>query len=164
MAPLGLKATGIIRGREIIAGLPEDYDLDAGSARAATHFELANFGGAGGAYSSLRDLWAFDRALIGNALLKAETTAVMLESSPQTGYAALGCWTYPLTLRDGRKLRIVERHGSIGGYNVVNLYCPEADTCVILACNISSFAEPETWRKQGLAYRLLTLVVDPSDR
>ena len=95
-----------------------------------------------------------------NILLKPESMALMTDSSPQTGYAGLGCWAYPAKFAGGRTLRVVERHGAIVGYNVVNLYVPEAGICIILASNISTFIDPQTWNKQGLAYPLLKRVVE----
>ncbi|MFO0958850.1 MAG: serine hydrolase domain-containing protein [Isosphaeraceae bacterium] len=162
--PLGLKSTGLIVGREVIEGLPEDYDLEGGAVKRAPHQELANYGGAGAAYSTLRDLWAFDRALISGKLLKPESHALMIASSPQSGYAGLGCWCYPLAFEGGATYQIVERHGSIGAYNVVNLYVPDAESCIVIACNLSTFAEPRTWGKQGLAYELLRRAIEGEAR
>ena len=156
--PAGMSNSGLITDRRVIPRLPPSYDLDAGPeapARFPPHQELANYGGAGAAYSTARDLMAFDRALMNDVLLDRPTREAMFESSPQSGYAALGCWVYALDLPAHGAVRVVERHGAIAGYNVVNLIAPDHGVCVILFCNISSFAEPQTWGSQGLAFQLL---------
>ncbi|MCX5691818.1 MAG: hypothetical protein NTV94_18830, partial [Planctomycetota bacterium] len=119
------------------------------------HQELANYGGAGAAYSTADDLLAFNHALMNDVLIDRTSREVMFESSPQSGYAAFGCWVYTLEVPGHGSIRIVERHGAIAGCNVVNLIAPDKAISVILLCNISSFAEPQTWGRQGLAYRLL---------
>ena len=160
--PSGMTASGMIRGREIIARLPRSYDLDAGvseQARFPEHQELANYRGAGAAYSTARDILAFNTALMGDVLLNPATRSVMFESSAQSGYAAMGCWAYPIDIKGEGTVRIVERHGAIEGYNIVNLFCPNKGISVILLCNISSFEEPQTWMRRGLAYRLFELAL-----
>ena len=97
-----------------------------------------------------------------DVLLDRPARETMFEASPQTGYAAFGCWVYSLDLPSHGTVRIVERHGAIAGYNVVNLIAPEHGTCVILLCNISSFAEPQTWGRQGLAYQLFEHSLGPA--
>jgi CubicO group peptidase (beta-lactamase class C family) len=156
--PAGMRSSGLITDRRVIAMLPPSYDLDAGPqvpARFPPHQELANYGGAGAAYSTAEDLLAFNHALMNDVLLDRTSREVMLESSPQSGSAAFGCWVYTLEVPGHGSVRVVERHGAIAGYNVVNLIAPDKAISVILLCNISSFAEPQTWGRQGLAYQLL---------
>lgn len=155
--PSGMTASGMIQGREIIPRLPRSYDLDAGVAVPASfpvHQELANYRGAGAAYSTARDVLAFNTALMGDVLLNPATRSVMLESSAESGFAAMGCWVYPIEIEGQGAVRVVERHGAIEGYNIVNLFAPQTGVSVILLCNVSSFEEPQTWMRRGLAYRL----------
>jgi CubicO group peptidase (beta-lactamase class C family) len=158
--PAGMESSGVITGRRVIPLMPPSYDLDDGpsaDARFPAHQELANYSGAGAAYSTARDLLAFNVALMGDDLLDRKFRDVMLESSPDSGFGAMGCWVYSIDFSGLGSVRIVERHGAIAGYNVVDLFAPEQGISVILLCNISSFAEPQTWMREGLAYRLLEL-------
>ncbi len=153
--PSGMIGSGVLMGREIVPNLARDYEVDSGGVRDAPLFQLANFAGAGAVYSTAHDLWAFNLTLVNHRLLDTRTTEIMLESSPQSGFAAMGCWVYDLELTPGTRTRVVERHGAIGGYNAVNIVVPESGECIVLMCNISSFEDPQTWTKQGLGYRLL---------
>ncbi len=125
LEPAGMNSSGLLTTREGRSGLPFDYELEAGNAKTAPYQELANYRGAGAGYSTASDIWAFDRAMMTNRLLNPETAKILLESSPQSGYSALGCWVYPLKIGTAPSIKVVERHGAIGGYNVVNLYVPE---------------------------------------
>jgi CubicO group peptidase (beta-lactamase class C family) len=120
---------------------------------------FAAYGGAGGMNGTLRDLWQFDRALMTGALIDEEARATMWTGDAAIGYAALGQWVLPVSLAGcDEPVRLVERHGGIGGVQARNFILPELDIAVIAFTNRTEaeFAFGQVWRGEGFAHALLS--------
>ncbi|NNC71975.1 MAG: beta-lactamase family protein [Sphingomonadaceae bacterium] len=123
-------------------------------------FRFAAYGAAGGLNGTVHDLWRFDRALMTGELLGADRRAEMWTGDPELGHAALGQWELPLSLTGcDAPVRLVERHGGIGGVQARNFILPESDMTVIAFINRSpaEFDFGQVWRGEGFAHDLLAL-------
>lgn len=156
IVPLGLHATGVY-GAAVPDSHVKGYEDANGRLVDESIGRLANFGPAGAMYSSLGDLFRWDRALHRNALLGAAATAEMFRADAAFGYVGLGSWSYDLTLPTAAKLHVVERQGNIGGIQVLNVFAPAADLTMIVLANTDFAALFDLYSRRGLPYELLSL-------
>jgi D-alanyl-D-alanine carboxypeptidase len=153
--PLRLKSVGafpksnlVLKGFDGEAREP-DYRLDA-------------FGAAGALHGSPLDLWAFDRALLSGKLLPQAQRDIMWDGQPELGYAALGQWAFPATIKScGMTVRVIERRGAIGGVQLRNFILPEQDMVVIAFTNRGEFDFGEIWQGEGFSHDLLAAALCP---
>lgn len=107
---------------------------------------IAGYGAAGGLVGPLDDILAFDQALMGGRLLGAEARERLWGSDPATGYMALGQWVFEAALPGCKApVRIVERRGGIGKYQVRNIMLPDQGIAMALATDQSGFDFGEIW-------------------
>ncbi|WP_435202511.1 serine hydrolase domain-containing protein [Qipengyuania sp. 902] len=120
-------------------------------------FDISRYGASAGIVGSLNDIIAFNRALLDGRLLSPEARAEMWKSDPALGHMALGQWVYdvPLAGCDG-PVRIVERHGAIGGYQLRNFILPETEMALVLAVKDENFDFGELWQQQGRSFDILS--------
>jgi CubicO group peptidase (beta-lactamase class C family) len=147
-----------------IPGTPRLFPFGGGTVpgfhygQAEPPVRFAAYGAAGGMNGTLRDLWRFDRALMTGALLNEEARETMWTGDPAIGYAALGQWVLPVSLAGcAGPVRLVERHGGVGGVQARNFILPELDMTVIAFVNRSEAEFPfgQVWRGTGFAHDLL---------
>ncbi len=120
-------------------------------------FDISRYGASAGIVGSVNDILAFDRALLDGRLLSPEAKAEMWESDPALGYMALGQWVYDVPLSGCHgAVRIVERRGAIGGYQLRNFILPEAEMALVLAVKDESFHFGELWQQQGRSFDILS--------
>ncbi|WP_375394020.1 serine hydrolase domain-containing protein [uncultured Sphingomonas sp.] len=152
--PLGLKSSGFARDPSAPHILSEGFY--AGPLVTETSI-LARFGAAGALMGSEDDLLAFDRGLLAGKLLSAGARATMWAGDPKLGYMALGQWVFEARLKGcARPLRIVERRGEIGRFEVRNILLPDKDMAIIAFTNHAGFDFGEVWQGKGLSYDLLS--------
>ncbi|MGP1282355.1 MAG: serine hydrolase domain-containing protein [Parasphingopyxis sp.] len=116
------------------------------------------YGAAGGLRGTILDLWRFNRDLMTGRLLSGEARTQMWTGDPVSGYHALGQWVLPVRLAGcAEPVRLVERHGAIGGVQGRNFILPDADISVIAFTNRSEgeFGFGQVWRGEGFAHDLL---------
>jgi hypothetical protein len=81
----------------------------------------------------------------------------MWRGEPKLGYAALGAWSFPSTLRGcAGPVRLVERRGAIGGVQVRNVIAPEKGRVLIVFTNDEGVDFGEVWQGKGLSHDLLS--------
>ncbi|MFM7350303.1 MAG: serine hydrolase domain-containing protein [Erythrobacter sp.] len=151
--PLGLASVGVFPRAEptvagFVAGKPE-----------STAFRLENFGGAGALYGTMRDLLAFDQALMTGKLIPEAQRTQMWDGEPQWGYAALGQWAFSSALKDcgDTPVRIIERRGFIGGVVLRNIILPDLDVVIIMTSNRAEAeaAFGEIWQQAGITHDVM---------
>ena len=120
-------------------------------------FDISRYGASAGILGSVNDILAFDRALLDGRFLSPEARTEMWDSDPALGYMALGQWVYevPLSGCDG-VVRIVERRGAIGGYQLRNFILPEMDMALVIAVKDESFDFGDLWQQQGRSFDILS--------
>ena len=147
--PLKLKTLGAFPTKA--ATMPGTVD---GKPEPVIQFD--SFGASAGLYGTIRDLWAFDRALMRGTLLPEAQRAAMWDGRPELGSIALGQWAFSAPLKGCAKpVRIVERRGAIGGVEVRNFILPDNDVVVIAFTNTSPFDFGEVWQGKGFSFDLL---------
>ena len=120
-------------------------------------YAIDNFYAAAEMYSTTRDLFNFSQALYRNKLLKKETKALMYKSNPKIGYVAYGSWVFKSPFIKG-KPTIVERRGSIQGFNGVFVRCPEQNHTLVILSNNNHFNPDSFGDKKNLKEQLLQLM------
>lgn len=136
-APAGMIHSGYEWEQPLIHGRAMGY-ADTGAAVLNAEFiDETAMQAAGGLYSTLDDLLAFDRALHNGKLLKAATLAQMTVSASKEGYG-YGWELYSLHNR-----KVVAHSGGIPGYvsNLARLV--DDDVTVIILSNLGSAAFPQ---------------------
>ena len=123
---------------------------------------VATFGAAGALTGTARDMIAFDRALIGGALLKPESRALLWNGDPKLGYEALGAWSFPARLAScAQPVKLIERRGDVGGIQVRNVIAPDLGRSTAVFINDDSVDFGEVWQGKGLAYDILSAAFCP---
>lgn len=153
--PLGMQATsfapvpeGKIRSVPAVAITPEEQ---------AT---FVRFGAAGGLIGPTTDLLKFDRALLTGKLVSPAARAEMWKGDPKLGYMGLAQWAFDAPLKGCAKpVRLIERRGGIGRFQVRNILIPERDMTVILFTANADQEFGEIWQGKGLSHDLLAAAV-----
>ena len=142
--PLQMTRSGVISEARIIPGLAygyHNYSFGAGKPnqplRNDSPIYLSTYAGAGAIYSTAADLLKLVQALQANQLLTPASTALL--TTPQQkgfveyarGYPALGFYYNDKTFPQP----VLERRGSINGFNAVLLTDKALDKVVILLAN-----------------------------
>jgi CubicO group peptidase (beta-lactamase class C family) len=137
--PLGMDDTDLIRSEQIRARLATGYDLRSGGPRPVTDYEVIP-AGAGGAYSTTRDMAKFLAALLGGgtnehgSVLKAATLATMFAPhyQPDPRVAGMGLAFFRSNL--GGHLG-VEHNGILPGFDSQIFLAPADGVGVIAFAN-----------------------------
>lgn len=119
---------------------------------------LARFGAAGGLVGPVADLLRFDRALLDGKLLSDAGRAELWRAEPALGYMALGQCLFEAPLKGcSAPVRIVERRGAIGTYQVRNLILPGSGMTIAIVADRpeEAFAFGEIWTGSGVMHDVL---------
>lgn len=153
--PLGLQSFGFFQlGTRVghVAPIGEDRAVDA-------LIDLGVYGASGGAYGTIADLFAFDRALLAGKLVPVAQRDAMWTASATNGYLNAFQWTYPAPLKGcAAPVKIVERQGLIGGIELRNYLLPESGRALILFSRKRPTNLGDPWEGKGFAFDLLSAV------
>ena len=134
--PLGMNHSGYDTAAPLIPKRASGYMLRPQGYVNAPYLDMSIPYAAGSLYSTVYDLYLWDRALHGNALLPAALKQKMFEPGLE-GYG-YGWFIKPLTLADGKtKVSTVSHGGGINGFNTLLLRVPERKQVVVLLDNTS---------------------------
>ena len=123
---------------------------------------IARYGSSAALVGPLEDMVRFDRALMSGKLLTPEARASLWDSDPALGFMALGQWVFEAPLKGcDTPVKIVERRGNIGKYQVRNIILPDSDTTISLATEDGNFDFGEIWSGSGAMYETLSAVACP---
>ena len=121
---------------------------------------LGVYGGSGGAYGSIADLWKFDHALLTGKLVPEKERELMWSSTSENGFYGFFQWIYPAPLSGCDKpVRIVERQGLIGGIELRNYIFPETGRGVIMFSRKRPTELGDPWEGKGLAFDVLSTAI-----
>jgi len=133
-APAGMAASGVFNGRSVLERLAEGYTRTAdGSLVQPQWIDPSVSFAAAGIYTTVDDLYRFDRALYGERLLSHDTRRQMLTA--QASHYGFGWNVDDWTLPDGARLRVVSHTGSVPGYQSYYLRSESHEDCVIILDN-----------------------------
>ncbi|RJY07997.1 serine hydrolase domain-containing protein [Aurantiacibacter aquimixticola] len=120
---------------------------------------IAGYGASAGLVGPLDDMIAFDGALLRGELLSDASLAILWEGDPAQGFMALGQWVFEAPLAGcDTPVRVVERRGAIGDYQVRNLILPDRGIAIALATRQSEWEFGEIWRGSGPSHDVLSAV------
>ena len=158
-----LNPTGI-RARFAVAEPDGSPDIDwAGGPTAAERLALTRYGSAGSLVGTAEDMLAFDAALLSGALLPDRERAEMWRGDPELGYQALGQWSFTAQLAGcAGPVRIIERRGGIGRFQVRNLIAPDQGLAAVMLTNRGELEFGEIWQGKGLSHDLLAAALCPA--
>jgi CubicO group peptidase (beta-lactamase class C family) len=160
LTPLKIKDTGMIENGKIIEGLASGYLYKEGKFYKEPFYSIENYGAAGAMYSTLDDMFLWDKALNENKLLSKENTEIMFTASPKLGFVALGSWVYDIKLAENKSWKLVERQGGIGGFSSLNIISPDEKLSVIFLGNVGTGTLFMTYAKQGLSFEVLKVLAE----
>lgn len=150
--PLKLEATAFAAAKD-----PDGFPELARPITARERTILGRFGAAGGLVGTPLDLLRIDRGLVAGALLSARTRDAMWAGDPNLGYMALAQWAFAAPLKGcSTPVRIIERRGGIGRFQVRNIILPDMRRFVILFTDGADQEFGEIWQGRGLSHDLLS--------
>ncbi len=158
--PLGMKDSGYDRNRTILEKRASGYTRGPFGYTNAEYMEMdASPGAAGSLYSTVEDLFLWDRALHADRLLEKNYRDLMFTPNrdvpevkaaggrPQSRYGYgwnIYTRTHPVT---GKRTRIVNHGGAINGFRAMMDRLVEDDAFVVVLCNQGDApGESEVWR------------------
>ncbi|WP_338865832.1 serine hydrolase [Myxococcus stipitatus] len=134
--PVGMKDTGYDVSAEILPKRASGYESTPEGIRNAPYIDMGIPYAAGAMYSTVEDLFLWDRALYADTLLSAELKQRMFTPGLK-GYA-FGWEYHDAKLDDGKTGIKVQGHGGgIEGFSTLILRAPETKEVVILLSNNS---------------------------
>ncbi len=155
--PLGMDATAF-EGATSTKGFPESAVTISPQEKAV----FTRFAAAGGLVGVPLDLLKFDRALLTGKLLSSVARDAMWTGDPKLGYMGLAQWAFDASLKGCVKpVRLIERRGGIGRFQVRNILIPDRDMTVILFTANGEQEFGEIWQGKGLSHDLLAASVCP---
>lgn len=131
LAPAGMTHTEFDDGSRRPGLAIGCFRNDDGSPKVSTQ-DMSGIRGAGDVCSTVGDLWKFDRALRGDAILSAATRATMHTPTAASPRYACGWMTTPV---EGRAC--IHHSGGANGYVADFLRFPDDDACVAVESNFA---------------------------
>lgn len=150
---IGWEETGLLLSGDQTSyvGKTDQYDL-----------RIARYGASAGLVGPLEDMLRFDRTFFGrigsaDPIFSEESRDIMWDSDPALGYMGLGQWVFeaPLAGCDA-PVKIVERRGGIGKYQLRNIIIPADKMVLAVATQKEGFEFGEIWTGSGVMYELLS--------
>jgi CubicO group peptidase (beta-lactamase class C family) len=133
--PAGMRASGELRGNGSAAGCAQGMVRDAATLHQPAAIDLSVPLGAGNLYGTTADLWRWQRALYGGALLKPASLRAM--TTPVQREVALGL----MVENAGGRTRY-QHSGGIDGFSTYLLYEPHGALTVAVLGNEQGAASP----------------------
>ncbi len=134
--PLGMKASGYDLSAPLISKRASGYFLSGGNYANAPYLDMTIPYAAGSLYSTVEDLYLWDRALYTDKLLKDDLKKLMF--TPGLRDYGFG-WSIRKTKLDDQKteVNVIRHNGGIHGFNTVLVRVPEQKELVVLLDNTS---------------------------
>lgn len=134
--PVGMKATGYDVSATVLPKRASGYELTPGGYVNAPYLDMSLPYAAGSLYSTVEDLYRWDRALYRGTLLPAALEQRMF--TPGLSDYGYGWVVKQLTLHDGKtKVATIGHSGGINGFSTMLIRAPERKEVVILLDNTS---------------------------
>jgi CubicO group peptidase (beta-lactamase class C family) len=134
--PLGMKDTGYDRWNTIIPKRATGYQLTPNGYETAPYLDMSIPYAAGSLYSTVDDLYKWDRALYTDKLLSADLKKTMY--TPVLNDYAFGWQVRPLKLDDQKtEVATIAHGGGINGFNTTEIRIPATESLVVLLDNTS---------------------------
>jgi len=135
--PLGMKETGYDHAATVLAKRAAGYVLTPGGYENAPYIDMSVPFAAGSLFSTVDDLYKWDRALYTDKLLPAELKQTMF--TPVLSNYAFGWSRMTMTLDPAGKTRVstISHNGGINGFSTVEIRIPDRQDLIVLLDNTS---------------------------
>ncbi|WNG50444.1 serine hydrolase [Archangium minus] len=134
--PLGMKGTGYDVAMEVLPKRASGYQLGLNGYVNAPYLDMSLPYAAGSLYSTVEDLYLWDRALYQDKLLPAPLKQQMF--TPGLEQYAYGWSVKPLKLNDGKtEVATIGHSGGINGFNALLVRVPARKELVVVLDNTS---------------------------
>jgi CubicO group peptidase (beta-lactamase class C family) len=133
--PLGMKDTGYDHFETVIPHRAGGYERNGSSYRNATYIDMSIPYAAGSLYSTVEDLFTWDRALYTDKLLQPKYRDMMFV--PKLEHYGFGWIIAPLALSPAKSVDTIQHDGGIPGFNTTLVRIP-ADHYLIVALDNAS--------------------------
>lgn len=133
--PLGMKDSGYDNSATVLPKRAAGYEPIPGGHRNAPYLDMSIPYAAGSLYSTVSDLYLWDRALYTDRLLPAELKKQMW--TPVLESYAFGWAVGKTKLPNGAELATIRHNGGINGFSTVLVRVPETRELVVLLDNTS---------------------------
>jgi len=138
LQPLGLKETGYDNSDPVIEKRAAGYEKIASGFRNSSFLDMSLPYAAGSMYSTVEDLYRWDKALQTEKLITKKSLDKIFEKSfliGGTAYYGYG-WTIDKRIEGKDTLRVITHGGGINGFSTINYMIPSKGQYVIMFCNL----------------------------
>jgi|GEM_PF-435435 len=158
-SPLGMTDSGLDVPGTILENRATGYEQYVDGFENAPFRQIDNLLGTGALYSTVEDLFLWDRALYTDKLLSPEYQEIMF--TPNLNDYAYGLRVRKIPLGEsGDSTLYVGHSGSVAGFNSRIVRLPEDGHCIILLCNIAGWTQLSAMY-QGIINILYDLDYEP---
>ena len=134
--PLGMKDSGYDVSATVLPKRATGYVLTPSGYQNAPYLDMTIPYAAGSLYSTVDDLFKWDRALYTTSLLSADLKTTMF--TPVMNDYAFGWGVRKLKLDDGKtEVATIAHNGGINGFNTLEIRLPDTQSLVVLLDNTS---------------------------
>lgn len=146
--PCGMSETGVLKSAEKSPQLAASFHVVDRPLQVEPDapVRIDNYFASGAIYSTIGDMFKFDRALYTSKILSKNMVKMMLTNHPDFKNVALG-WNVRQEKNGKKKMTIAERSGKIQGYRAVWLRFVEDQRSIILLSN-SDYADLKDFSAQ----------------
>jgi len=139
--PLDMRHSGMHDPRAILPQAAQGYTIETGALKNAQEWHTPNAGGAGGMYSTVRDLHRWVNALFQEDLLTGESLegvfeGVFMGGVPPEGLPdGLPAYGHGWVITEHRGLSMLNHMGGLPGFTSIMAHYPEQDLTVVVLSN-----------------------------
>jgi CubicO group peptidase (beta-lactamase class C family) len=130
--PLGMKNSGLYSNTTVLKNYAEGYSEGSNGLEHPTHIDMSIPSGAGALYSTVEDLYLWDRALTTEKLVKRSTLEKIFTPF-KDGYA------YGWMIQEFRGHKLQMHRGGIQGFSTVINRFPNEDLTIIILKNVDNY-------------------------
>ena len=134
--PLSLTATGYEDSGAILAHRADGYVRAGDAYRHATYLDMSVPSGAGGLYSTVLDLYRWDRALYSEDVMSEAAREAYFAPTASMGPNAEYAYGWAIVELSGR--RFILHDGGINGFSTFMIRYPEEELTVIVLSNVGT--------------------------
>jgi CubicO group peptidase (beta-lactamase class C family) len=154
--PLGMAETGVDRNRSILPERAQGYNSMANGFMHAEDVRMTLPYSAGFLYSTVSDLFKWERALFAGKVLSSQ--ALQMMTTPKSGEYGMG-----LFIKDATHHGVVTHNGTIEGFDASLNYYPDKQLTIVVLGNVQTSA-PDTIAEQLAKVAYGEKVIVNSDR
>lgn len=129
--PLGMKNTGLWTSQEIVKNAAVGYNMQESGPAEAGYIDMSIPSGAGAIYSTVDDMYLWDRAFYSEKLVKKATLEKMMTPFKDN-------YAYGLKIDNYAGHKMVNHGGGIQGFSTISLHFPEDELYIVILRNFEN--------------------------